>query len=191
MGFLRTRTKNTETVSARAYVLDVHESHLLRGFSTNDPYQQASGKSEHTKFQMRITPPDNGPEFESEASVWGEVGMLRSGRMTYVRYTPEDPSHCDIDIDRLAKEFGPRDEGKRRMTIPPDRARGRGTEGSSGPRIENRSGVSLPFLQQPATASDGLATELTRLAELHASGALTDAEFATAKSQLLAQGESG
>jgi hypothetical protein len=187
MGFLRSRPKETGTVSARAYVLDLHESHLLRGFSTSDPYQQASGKSEHTKFQLRITPPDAGPEFESEASVWGDVGMLRAGRMTYVRYTPEDPGHCDIDIDRLANEFGPTDEGKRRMTIPPERGRRGGAESSTLPRIENRAGVSLPFLQQPA-ASEGLATELSRLAELHASGALTDAEFASAKAQLLAGG---
>jgi hypothetical protein len=190
MGFLRSRSKGTETVSARASVLDVHESRLLRGFSTSDPYQQGNGKSEHTKFQLRITPPDDGPEFESEASVWGEVGMLRSGRMTYVRYTPEDPGHCDIDIDRLAKEFGPTDEGKRRMTIPPERGRRGDRQSSSGPRIENRSGVNLPFLQQPP-ASDGLATELSQLVELHSSGGLTDAEFATAKAQLLARGAPG
>jgi hypothetical protein len=191
MGFLRKKPNAAQTVSARAYVLDVHESRLLRGMSASDPYQQASGKSEHTKFQLRITPPDGGLEFESEASVWGEAGLLRSGRMTYVRYAPDDPSHCDIDIDRLAKEFGPKDEGKRRMTMPSDRARRRGSESSSGPRIENRSGVNLPFLPQPATASDGLTTELSRLAELHASGGLTDAEFAAAKSQILARGEPG
>lgn len=187
MGFLRSRPKDTKTVSARAYVLDVHESRLLRGFSTSDPYQQASGKSEHTEFQLRISPPDSGPDFESEASVWGDVGMLRSGRMTYVRYTPDDPGHCDIDIDRLATEFGPTDEGKRRMTIPAERGRRRGATSPVGPRIENRAGVNLPFLQQPP-ASDGLATELARLAELHTSGGLTDAEFATAKAQLLARG---
>jgi hypothetical protein len=39
---------------------------------------------------------------------------------------------------------------------------------------------------EPAPAGQGGPTaELDRLAELHASGALTDAEFATAKSQVL------
>jgi hypothetical protein len=111
--------------------------------------------------------------------------------MTYIRYAPDDQGHCDIGIDRLAKEFGPTDEGKRRMTMPSDRARRRGSESSGGPRIESRSGVSLRFLPQPATASDGLTTELSRLAELHASGGLTDAEFAEAKPQILARGEPG
>ncbi|MYR08955.1 hypothetical protein GTV32_22740 [Gordonia sp. SID5947] len=37
----------------------------------------------------------------------------------------------------------------------------------------------------PAAASDDLTAQLTRLAELHASGALSDAEFADAKRHLL------
>jgi Short C-terminal domain/Domain of unknown function (DUF4429) len=44
-------------------------------------------------------------------------------------------------------------------------------------------------VQQPAPA--GIGDQLTQLAALHASGALTDAEFAAAKQQLLGQPEIG
>ena len=46
-------------------------------------------------------------------------------------------------------------------------------------------GAAAGMTQAPAPAGQGPTADLERLAQLHASGALTDAEFAAAKSQLL------
>jgi large subunit ribosomal protein L7/L12 len=48
-----------------------------------------------------------------------------------------------------------------------------------------RVGVSAPIDQTPSAASDSVASELDRLAELHARGALTAGEFEAAKARVL------
>jgi hypothetical protein len=75
-------------------------------------------KAYESKVQVRVAP--NGqPEFDSEIRVWGgDVQRIQSGRQTYVLYDPEDPGHCDIDRERLTKEFGPAPNGKHRVDIP-------------------------------------------------------------------------
>ncbi|HWE66545.1 MAG TPA: SHOCT domain-containing protein [Acidimicrobiales bacterium] len=127
--------------------------------------------------------PDNGqPDFESAISVWGGDELM-PGHWTYVRYDPDEPDHCDVDKDRLAKEFGSRSQGGRRLTIP--------TVVSD----EWTKSVVVDASPQPEPVptpiSDGLVEGLSKLADLHAAGTLSDAEFAEAKSRLLSQSNPG
>jgi hypothetical protein len=127
---------------------------------------------------MRVVP-DGEPEFESTIRMWagGDLDRLPPpGRQTYVLYDPEHPEHCEIDHDRLLKEFGPRYDGKPNMAIPrqpaADDQTGSATSGS----------VATPGSTRQ---TDDLVGGLAELSELHANGALTDSDFAEAKVRLL------
>lgn len=63
--------------------------------------------------------PDDQPEFDSEARVWGmdAVTQLAVGRDTYVLYDPAQTSRCEIDRERLRNEFGAGRNGKDRVVI--------------------------------------------------------------------------
>jgi Short C-terminal domain len=172
MRFLRPPAKRS--VSARAQLGDYHDS--LKG-AVNPG---GSGTAHHTTFQLRVTPEDGKPEFMSRMSVWGgDADRLQSGRWTYVIYDADKPDRCELDKDRLAKEFEPLFNGKHRVMVPKE---------VSGDWLKNAATVSAtPDPPEPASEPVGLVAELSRLAELRSAGALSDAEFAESKARLLAQ----
>jgi hypothetical protein len=114
-------------------------------------------------------------------SLWGkavnDVNYV-SGRWTYVLYDPDRPDRCEIDMDRLAKEFGLCPDGNRPHLMPRDA--GHLEFKVTGPVADART-------PEPGLASGGLIADLSRLADPHASGALSNAEFAEAKARLLDQ----
>jgi hypothetical protein len=70
-------------------------------------------------LRLRVVPDDGLPEFESSLAVWrGDQGHFDALHWTYVRYDPDHPDRCEIDGDRLEKEFGLVDGHKRRNTVP-------------------------------------------------------------------------
>lgn len=175
MGFLHSKSKGS--ISARAQLTTHHD--LSSGVSNDGVAVLSSG---HTTFRMRVTPDRGEPEFESQLSAWGgDANHLQSGRWTYVRYDPERPDRCDLDKDRLAKEFEPLYNGRHRVIVPKDV--------SDGWFKSTGAVADAPAPPEPAATSDSLVTDLSRLAELRAAGTLSDAEFAEAKARLLQQGK--
>jgi hypothetical protein len=127
---------------------------------------------------MRVVP-DGKPEFESTIRMWagGDLDRLPPpGRQTYVLYDPAHPEHCQIDHDRLLKEFGPRYDGKPNMAIPHEP-----TDGQQ-PVSWTSASVATPA---PEHEPDDVVGGLAKLSEMHANGTLTDSEFAEAKTRLL------
>lgn len=173
MGFLRSSSKRS--VSARAQFANVHDAGLKNQLG-NGAITESS--SLHSACRMRVTPENGQPEFESQLSVWGnDANYTEVGRWTYVLYDPDRPDHCEIDKDRLAKEFGLRGDGKRPHYIPKD---------PGHPEVKITGPVAdTPAPPVPASAPDALVTDLARLADLRAAGTLNDAEFAEAKARLL------
>lgn len=176
MGFLRSSSKRS--VSARAQ-LTTHRD-LVGASIRRDGIDQSS--SLHTTLQLRVTPENGEPEFESQMSVWGnDANHLQPGRWTYVRYDPDHPDRCDLDKDRLAKEFDPLYDGRHRVMVPKD---------VSDAWFKSTATVAdAPAPPEPASQPDGLVADLTRLGDLRAAGTLSDAEFAEAKARLLGQGK--
>jgi hypothetical protein len=132
---------------------------------------------------------------ESDASAWGgdEEHLVR-GHWTYVLYDPEHPDQCDIDSDRLVKEFG-RVDGKKRRTSVPQWVSDEWAKQKLEPADEQGAEVasSTPIADaaqsaESAPGAEGMVAGLKDLAQLHAAGALSDAEYAAAKSRLLADG---
>ncbi len=141
----------------------------------------------HETLRVRVIPDNGQPEFESELSKWGKAvneAYYQAGRWTYVLYDPERPDCCEIDRDRLAKQFGLRPDGDRPHLIPRDPT---GVQVSvTGPRT----GAPTPSTASPDSTQTGddLVAGLSRLADLRAAGTLSDAEFAAAKARLLGHG---
>jgi hypothetical protein len=110
LGFLR----HKPTKSALARILDVDRS----AWTADSSVSGGGGRSLEAKVRLRVMPDDQ-PEFDSEARVWGmdAVQQLAPGRDTYVLYDPEHTSRCDIDRERLRNEFGPERNGKDRVVI--------------------------------------------------------------------------
>jgi hypothetical protein len=187
MGFLHSRGRRAE--SGRALVINADALRMATG------QLGIAQQSVHSKIRVRVIPDDGGSEFESNASVWGgdEEHLLR-GHWTYVLYDTGQPDECDIDSDRLAKEFGRVDGKKRRTSVPKwvsDEWTERNLEiGADRPAQEVGSAPIAETSQntEPTSSSERMVANLTDLAQLHAEGALNDAEYAEAKSRLLAHG---
>jgi hypothetical protein len=112
VGFRHSKGKRTTSALARFGTYE--DSKWLKGSASPG----GPDKAYESKVQVRVAP-DGQPEFDSEIRVWGgDVQRIQSGRQTYVLYDPEDPEHCDIDRERLTKEFGPAPNGKHRVDIP-------------------------------------------------------------------------
>jgi hypothetical protein len=112
VGFRHSKGKRTTSALARFGTYE--DSKWLKGSASPG----GPDKAYASKVEVRVAP-DGQPEFDSEIRVWGgDVQRIQSGRQTYVLYDPEDPEHCDIDRDRLTKEFGPAPNGKHRVDIP-------------------------------------------------------------------------
>jgi hypothetical protein len=97
-----------------------------------------------------------------------------------VIYDPEHPERCEIDFDRLRKEF--KHQG------------GAGLAAFPGWRVDDlraeesaARGADVSPPAAAAAADEDLPTQLAKLNELHTTGALTDDEFTTAKARLLGQ----
>jgi hypothetical protein len=121
------------------------------------------------------------------------LDMVR-GHWTYVLYDPEQPDECDVDSDRLVTEFG-RVNGKKRRTSVPTWVSDEWTKNTLQPADDQGAWAasSAPIAEaaesaESASGSDSLVAGLKDLAQLHAGGALSDAEYADAKSRLLARG---
>jgi Short C-terminal domain len=208
MGFLRSTPKRA--VGARAQLTTFHDSKLLTG-SVNPG---GSGKSLHSVFVMRVTPENGEAEFESQMSVWGnDADRLQAGRWTYVLDNPEKPDTCDLDKDRLAKEFGVDRHGHPVM-VPRDVSNGwfhSGSDGSAAASSPEPEGKDDRMARMMALASDPAARQkliqeqmaasapaaaapprpditeqLSKLADLRDRGVLSEAEFAAEKAKLLA-----
>lgn len=124
--------------------------------------------------------------FESHVSLWGgDIQRMGAGRWTYVRYDPDHPERCEIDDERLAKEFGSLDNGKQRILIPKE-VSGEWFK-QTATAADTPTPPKLPATHEAALAADGLVADLSRLADLHAAGTLSDAEFAEAKARVLGQ----
>jgi Short C-terminal domain len=207
VGFLGGKSKGT--VSARAQLTTFHDSKLLAG-SVNPG---GSNKSLHSTFVMRVTPEDGGAEFESHMSVWGnDADHLQPGRWTYVRYDPNKPDHCDLDKDRLQKEFG--SEFNKHPVMAPREVGGEWSGGPAasagqpaGDATQSRQEKLMALARDPAAMQQFIADQraaagaaqppaaspapdvtdqLTKLADLRDRGALTQAEFDAEKAKLLA-----
>jgi len=170
------RLTSKRSVSARAQLGEFHDS--LKG-AVNPG---GSGTAHHTTFHLRIAPENGDPQLESEISVWGgDAERLQPGRWTYVLYDPDKPDRCDLDKDRLAKEFDPLYNGKHRVMVPKE---------VSDEWFKNTATLAgAPASPEPASEPDGLVADLSRLADLRAAGTLSDAEFEAAKARLLGQGK--
>jgi hypothetical protein len=90
------------------------------------------GTPVHATLQMWVAPDGQQPAelptvtlqngltlFESHLSLWGgEIERMGAGRWTYVRYHSDQPQRCEIDEQRLKREFGDLYGGKQRLLIP-------------------------------------------------------------------------
>jgi AcrR family transcriptional regulator len=204
MGFLRGGAKKTST--GRALIVSAQNRGMewtqhgidgqVSGFSASE-YANIS-----SKLTIRVVPDDGGPEFDSTAGFRGhtdESDHARKGFWTYVRYDSSDPGECEIDRDRLVAEFGKHHkltfpEGLSAELTAERKARADGTlkPGEKFDPLANVTSVSLEDDRTLSAASasttpgaDDVVTRLTELTELHAKGALSDAEFAAAKSRIL------
>jgi hypothetical protein len=156
-------------------------------------YTPTGGATLHTRVWVRVTPDDGGPEFESQASAWGgDEEHLVEGHETYVRFDPNHRESCDIDRDRLEREFG-RVAGKRRTAIPgwvtaeraaEQKARTDGTL-KPGEKFDPLANVRISSTEDQRPTGDDVVTGLSDLIAMHAKGVLTDSEFAEAKARLL------
>lgn len=131
----------------------------------------------------------------------------RAGRgyWTYVRYDPSDPGECEIDGDRLVKDFGKVHGRHARLAFPQwasaelsaeRKARADGTL-KPGEKFDPMANATTTHWGDPdpgaptaasASVAGDMVAALKDLVELHASGGITDAEFAEAKSSLLGTG---
>jgi hypothetical protein len=164
------------SVNARAQMTGYHDGLSSKQYDGGI----SQSKALQTTFQMRVVPDDGQPEFASTMSVWGtDADHLRAARWTYVTYDPDKPEHCHLDKDRVGQEFGPLFNGRHRVMVPKDV--GDGWYRSLAPAADDPA----PPEPVPSTEPDGLVAGLSQLANLHAAGTLSDAEFAEAKAQLL------
>jgi hypothetical protein len=171
MGFLGRRKG---WISAQAHVRSTNwtrgkQQYLGRGPETS--------RTRETTAEVTVKP-EGAPEFE--ATVLTDRPGLRGGGETYVVYDPENPNRCEIDFDRLQREF--KHQG------------GRGLAAFPGWRVDDIRAaeaaargavVPPPAVAASVTRDQDLPAQLATLSELHDSGTLTDAEFAAAKERML------
>ena len=151
------------------------------GFAWQNPVSTVA-----SHIHVRVTPGEPGPEFESQATVLGgDEAYLLEGHWTYVLFDPEHPGTCHIDDDRLTKEFG-RADGKKRRSVPQWWAKEKFEGVVQDPNQITVVSVGGTAPADTASGTGDVVTGLKDLAQLHATGALSDTEFAEAKARLLA-----
>ena len=209
MPFLHSRT---DAVSARAQVGSEHDTGGAWGRMAVNP--GGHGTPVHTTLQMWVAPDGQQPAelptvtlqngltlFESDLSLWGgEIERMGAGRWTYVRYHSDQPQRCEIDEQRLKREFGDLYGGKQRLLIPKETSDSWFTSpaGATAQPPASAAGDAEPPGSPPGdavapaeTPPAGLVADLAQLAHLRDVGSLTDTEFAAAKARLLGQSPPG
>jgi hypothetical protein len=188
VGFLHSSSKLS--ASGRAQVIDTHDS-LVSKASLGHQGGVTATSPLHSTIRLRVTPDDGQPAFEAELSNWGGAAKyyFRVGSWTYVRYDPDKSDRCDVDKDRLVQEFGNRDP-EYVLTVPKNVSdQWPSAFGPSRPDHPRSLPVALGSADtapaDPAGVSDPMVSDLSRLADLRATGALSDDEFAEAKARLL------
>jgi hypothetical protein len=144
--------------------------------------QSTSG---HSVYRVRVEP-DGGIPFESQLSLRGYMGLSGHrllGRWVQVCYDAKAPAKCEID-QNWVKAL------PRGVLMPMNlREDQQWTQEHSAGRTTTLNVADLFKASdrpaQPQEGSHQVAASLVQLAELHAQGALTDAEFAVAKADLL------
>jgi hypothetical protein len=211
MPFLHSKT---DAVSARAQVGSEHDTGGVWGRAAVNP--GGHGSPVHATLQMWVAPDGEQPPelrtvtlengmtlFESHLSLWGgEIERMGAGRWTYVHYRADQPQRCEIDKDRLTREFGELYGGKQRLLIPRETSEGWFAAPAAEPSVSadadavtaGETTVATPSAS-PATDAgtppEGLVADLAQLAQLRQAGSLSDTEFAAAKARLLGQSPPG
>jgi hypothetical protein len=189
----RTRKKlEAEGRTAPAVVLEIAD----RGMSiTNGNDSIVANTEVLLKTKLRVEPTGE-PSFEVEKRLrYAQLGIPGVGSVVTVRYDPDDHDSLMIDdteagvLDAMSARTG-LDLNGLMSTIRETKAEHPGDRMAMGDALRAQLGVvqSGVVFATPATApaADPI-SQLERLAALHASGALTDAEFAEQKARVLAE----
>ena len=193
-GMISRRTKQqleTEGRKALATVVDI-SSH---GWSTSTG-SLVSQTTVTLKTRLRVEPQGE-PSFEVEKRFrYGQLSIPEVGQQLTVRYDPAD--HDTLIIAEDAPLFaapslpgGQIDVGDLLSTIKQTRAQAPGDRTAMADAIKAQLGVNAMVLDASSLgagaggAQTAEISQLERLAALHASGALTDAEFAAEKAKVL------
>ena len=156
--------------------------------------------------ELRTVTLQNGETlFESHLSLLGRRdradGRRAAGPTSATKL--DRPQRCEIDEERLTREFGDLYGGKQRLLIPRETsdgwfaARGHAPSRPLRPvlRSRRRPGGAEPSAADAASTADaspeGSAAELAQLAQLRDAGSLSVQEFAAAKARLLGQSPPG
>jgi hypothetical protein len=133
-------------------------------------------------------------------SVWGkDADRLRPGRWTYILYDPDRPDSCDLDKDRLAKEFGPdhpvmvpQDVSDAWGLDPVDDEKAKWKALARDPAAQQQyvqeQMAKVAARQQAMVPKPDITDQLTKLADLRDRGVLSQAEFEAEKAKILAAG---
>jgi hypothetical protein len=189
----RLRKKLEESgVKAQAKVIEVAEKGMA---ITNGAEGVVSNTTLAMKCRLEITPPDGTPAFQvTERFRFSQFAVPSAGQMLAVIYDPEDHDKVILDESAEATQGAMlAGAGLDPNTITDalaaakqwqEQAGAMGAAGARGPAVINLSGAGLGGAPAPAAESDSVG-QLERLAKLHESGALTDAEFTQEKAKLL------
>jgi hypothetical protein len=194
----RTRKKlEAHGRSASAVVLEISE----KGMSVTNGNDSIVANTEVVlKTRLRVEP-DGEPAFEVHQRFrFPQLSVPGVGAHVSVRYDPDD--HDDIMLDdseaavlaTMSSRTG-LDVGGLMSTIRDTKAEHPGDRQAMQQALlasfgQGTAVFASPLTMPGAAAAPGAdsASQLERLAELHASGALTDAEFSAAKTRILAGG---
>jgi Short C-terminal domain len=136
----------------------VTDSRVTRGDDNTGSTGRASGGTIHAKFSLRVNP--DGQEAFDVTFKQAFVGAFPiKGFFCQVIYDPSDHSRIAIQRDSIT----PR------------------------PPVHTQADAGSPAVLSGAPASGDVADQLTKFADLHDRGVLTDAEFATQKAKLLGE----
>lgn len=190
----------SEGVVASATVLEVAE----RGMSVTSGNDSLVANTEVVlKTRLRVEP-EGQPAFEIERKFrYAQLSIPSVGTRLSVRYDPADPETMMIDsrppvVDMPGLPGGKLDLGAMLDTIKETKSAHPGDRMAMADALKAQMGLNTmgmdpsnpmnPMVMMagmPGMAPDPVA-QLERLAALHTSGALTDAEFAAEKAKLLA-----
>jgi hypothetical protein len=188
----RTRKKlEAQGRTAPAVVLEIAD----RGMSITSGNDSIVANTEVLlKTKLRVEPTGE-PSFEVEKRLrYAQLAIPGVGSVVTVRYDPDDHDSLMIDdseagvLDAMSARTG-LDLNGLMSTIRETKAEHPGDRMAMGEALRAQLGVvqSGVVFATPAAATDPI-SRLERLAALHASGALTDAEFAEQKARVLAEG---
>lgn len=190
----RTRKKlEAQGRTAPAVVLEIAD----RGMSiTNGNDSIVANTEVLLKTRLRVEPTGE-PSFEVEKRLrYAQLAIPSIGSVVTVRYDPDDHDALMIDdsegavLDAMSARTG-LDLNGLMATIRETKAEHPGDRLAMGEALRAQLGVvqaPIVFASPGAVPDADPISRIERLAALHASGALTDAEFAEQKARVLAEG---